>query len=125
MVTNSKARVQRGLHFSIIDEIDSILIDEARTPLIISGKSEQTNKIYRICDIVAKKLKRGKDLVDVSKFDFIAGYEEEEDGDYQYEPKTKTIALNLAGIDKIERAFKLKNLADPENIAILHTIKSQ
>lgn len=123
MVTNSKNRVQRGLHFSIIDEIDSILIDEARTPLIISGKGEQSNKVYRICDIVAKNLKRGKNLENVSKFDFIAGYEEEEDGDFQVDPKVKTIALNAAGINKIERCFKLNNFADPENLEIVHCMQ--
>lgn len=114
--------VLRGLHYAIIDEVDSILIDEARTPLIISGQSSKSTKIYEACDILAKQMTRGKDQEDFSKIDAIMGIEQEETGDFIVNEKDKIVNLTAQGIAKTEKFFHLKNLADPENLEIQHCI---
>ena len=114
--------VLRGLHYAIIDEVDSILIDEARTPLIISGHSDKSTRIYEACDILAKQMTRGKDVEDLSKIDAIMGIEQEETGDFVVNEKDKIVNLTAQGIEKTEKFFHLKNLADPENLEIQHCI---
>lgn len=114
--------VLRGLHYAIIDEVDSILIDEARTPLIISGQSDKSTKIYEACDILAKQMTRGEDVEDLSKIDAIMGIEQEETGDFVVNEKDKIVNLTAQGIAKTEKFFHLKNLADPENLEIQHCI---
>lgn len=114
--------VLRGLHYAIIDEVDSILIDEARTPLIISGQSDKSTKIYEACDILAKQMTRGKDEQDVSKIDYIMGEIQEEDGDFIVNEKDKLVNLTAQGVEKTEKFFHLNNLADPENLEIQHCI---
>ncbi len=114
--------VLRDLHFAIIDEVDSILIDEARTPLIISGQSGKSTKIYEACDILARQLKRGKDMADLSKIDAIMGIEQEETGDFIVNEKDKIVNLTAEGVSKVERFFSIENLADPENLEIQHCI---
>ncbi len=122
MVVYEKDLVQRGLHYAIIDEIDSILIDEARTPLIISGQSGKSTKIYDMCDILARQLKRGEDLPEFSKIDAIMGIEQEETGDFVVNEKDKVVTLTQAGIEKVEKFFQIDNLADPENLEIQHNV---
>ena len=122
MVIYKEQLVLRGLHYAIIDEIDSILIDEARTPLIISGQSGKSTKIYEACDILAKQLKRGKDQEEQSKLDIMMGIEQEEDGDFIVNEKDKIVNLTAEGVHKVERFFQIENLADPENLEIQHTI---
>ena len=114
--------VLRGLNYAIIDEVDSILIDEARTPLIISGQSDKSTRIYEACDILAKQMTRGKDVEDLSKIDAIMGIEQEETGDFVVNEKDKIVNLTAQGIEKTEKFFHLKNLADPENLEIQHCI---
>ena len=114
--------VLRGLNFAIIDEIDSILIDEARTPLIISGQSDKSTKLYEACDILAKQMTRGEDMEDLSKMDAIMGVEREETGDFIVNEKDKIVNLTEAGVAKVERFFRIENLADPENLEIQHNI---
>ncbi len=114
--------VLRSLHYAIIDEVDSILIDEARTPLIISGQSDKSTRIYEACDILAKQMTRGKDVEDLSKIDAIMGIEQEETGDFVVNEKDKIVNLTAQGIEKTEKFFHLKNLADPENLEIQHCI---
>ncbi len=114
--------VLRGLHFAIIDEVDSILIDEARTPLIISGQSDKSTKIYEACDILAKQMTRGEDVEDLSKIDAIMGIEQEETGDFIVNEKDKIVNLTQQGVEKTERFFHIENLADAENLEIQHCI---
>ena len=114
--------VLRELHYCIIDEVDSILIDEARTPLIISGQSGKSTKIYEACDILAKQMKRGKDVEDLSKIDAIMGIEQEETGDFLVNEKDKIVNLTAEGVAKVEKFFHLSNLADPDNLEIQHCI---
>ena len=114
--------VLRQLHFAIIDVVDSILIDEARTPLIISGQSGKSTDIYKYCDILAKQMKRGDDLEDLSKMDIIMGVEQVETGDFIVNEKDKVVNLTSAGVTKVERFFHIENLADPENLEIQHCI---
>ncbi len=114
--------VLRDLHFAIIDEVDSILIDEARTPLIISGQSGKSTKIYEACDILAKQMTRGEDMEDLTKIDAIMGVEREETGDFIVNEKDKVVNLTADGVEKVEKFFHLKNLADPENLEIQHCI---
>ncbi|WP_024865114.1 preprotein translocase subunit SecA [Butyrivibrio sp. FCS014] len=114
--------VLRGLHFCIIDEVDSILIDEARTPLIISGQSDKSTKLYEACDILAKQMTRGEDMEDLSKMDAIMGVEREETGDFIVNEKDKIVNLTEQGVAKVERFFRIENLADPENLEIQHNI---
>ena len=114
--------VLRGLHYAIIDEVDSILIDEARTPLIISGQSDKSTKIYEACDILAKQMTRGTAMEDLSKLDAIMGIEQEETGDFIVNEKDKIVNLTAQGVSKVERFFHLNNLADPQNLEIQHCI---
>lgn len=122
MATSRKDQVLRGLHYAIIDEADSILIDEARTPLIISSNSGKSTAIYTSCDILAHQMVRGKDLKEVSKIDLIAGERQEETGDFIVDEKDKIITLTAEGIQKAERFFHLENLADPEHLELQHCI---
>ncbi|MGN0165494.1 MAG: preprotein translocase subunit SecA [Lachnospiraceae bacterium] len=121
MVIYKEKLVQRGLHFAVIDEVDSVLIDEARTPLIISGQSGKSTKLYEVCDILARQLKQGT-ATDVSKMDMIMGQEVEETGDYVVDEKEKNVNLTEEGVKKVENFFKIDNLADPENLDIQHHI---
>ena len=114
--------VLRGLNFCIIDEIDSILIDEARTPLIISGQSDKSTKLYEACDILAKQMTRGEDMEELTKMDAIMGVEREETGDFIVNEKDKIVNLTEQGVAKVERFFRIENLADPENLEIQHNI---
>ena len=122
MVIYKEQLVLRGLHYAIIDEVDSVLIDEARTPLIISGQSGKSTKLYELCDILARQMKRGKDLEMLSKLDAIMGIEQEETGDFAVNEKDKIINLTAAGVAKVERFFNLENYADAENLEIQHNI---
>ncbi len=114
--------VIRELHYAIIDEVDSVLIDEARTPLIISGQSGKSTKIYEACDILAGQMKRGEDVEDLSKIDAIMGIEREETGDFIVNEKDKLVNLTAEGVSKVEKFFRINNLADPENLEIQHCI---
>ena len=122
MVIYKAQLVLRSLHYAIIDEVDSVLIDEARTPLIISGQSGKSTKLYEVCDILAKQMKRGEDMADLSKMDAIMGIEREETGDFIVNEKDKVVNLTAQGVDKVEKFFQIENLADPENIEIQHNI---
>ncbi len=122
MVVREDQLVQRELHYCIIDEVDSVLIDEARTPLIISGQSGKSTKLYEMCDILARQLKRGEDLPEFSKVDAIMGIEQEETGDFIVGEKDKVVNLTQDGIKKVEDFFKIDNLADPENLEIQHNV---
>ena len=122
MVIYKEQLVLRGLHYAIIDEVDSVLIDEARTPLIISGQSGKSTKLYEVCDILAKQMKRGQDMEDLSKMDAIMKIDREETGDFIVNEKDKVINLTEAGVAKVERFFQLTNLADPENMEIQHNV---
>ena len=122
MVIYKAQLVLRDLHYAIIDEVDSVLIDEARTPLIISGQSGKSTKLYEVCDILAKQMKRGEDMEDLSKMDAIMGVEREETGDFIVNEKDKVVNLTAQGVDKVEKFFQIENLADPENIEIQHNI---
>ena len=123
MVIYKEQLVQRDLHYAIIDEIDSILIDEARTPLIISGQSGKSTKLYELCDYVAHTLKRGEASKEFSKMDAIMGEEIEETGDFIVNEKDKIVHLTADGIKKVEQFFKIENLADPENLEIQHNME--
>ena len=123
MVIYKNQLVQRDLHYAIIDEIDSILIDEARTPLIISGQSGKSTKLYELCDYVAHTLKRGEASKEFSKMDAIMGEEIEETGDFIVNEKDKIVHLTADGIKKVEQYFKIENLADPENLEIQHNME--
>ena len=112
----------RGLHYAIIDEVDSVLIDEARTPLIISGQSGKSTKLYEACDILATQLKRGEDVPEYSKMDAIMGIEQEETGDFVVNEKDKVVNLTQEGVKKVEQFFKIDNLADAENLEIQHNV---
>jgi preprotein translocase subunit SecA len=114
--------VLRGLNFCIIDEVDSILIDEARTPLIISGQSDKSTKLYEACDILARQMERGEDMEELTKMDAIMGVEREETGDFIVNEKDKIVNLTERGVAKVERFFRIENLADPENLEIQHNI---
>ncbi|MBR3807330.1 MAG: preprotein translocase subunit SecA [Lachnospiraceae bacterium] len=122
MVIYKEQLVLRDLHYAIIDEVDSVLIDEARTPLIISGQSGKSTKLYEACDILARQMKRGADMADLSKMDIIMGVEREETGDFIVNEKDKVVNLTAAGVEKVERFFQIENLADPENLEIQHNI---
>ncbi|HJA11940.1 MAG TPA: preprotein translocase subunit SecA [Candidatus Mediterraneibacter merdipullorum] len=122
MVIYKEQLVQRGLHFAIIDEVDSVLIDEARTPLIISGQSGKSTKLYEACDILARQLQRGEASGEFSKINAIMGEEIEETGDFIVNEKEKTVNLTEDGVQKVEKFFHIDNLADPENLEIQHNI---
>ena len=122
MVIYKEQLVQRGLHYAIIDEVDSVLIDEARTPLIISGQSGKSTKLYEACDILAQQLTRGDDIPEYSKMDAIMGIEQEETGDFIVNEKDKLVNLTQQGVEKVEKFFHIDNLADPENLEIQHNV---
>ena len=122
MVIYKEQLVQRGLHYAIIDEVDSVLIDEARTPLIISGQSGKSTKLYEACDILAQQLTRGEDVPEYSKMDAIMGIEQEETGDFIVNEKDKLVNLTQQGVEKVEKFFHIENLADPENLEIQHNV---
>ena len=122
MVIYKEQLVQRGLHYAIIDEVDSVLIDEARTPLIISGQSGKSTKLYEACDILAKQLTRGEDVPEYSKMDAIMGIEQEETGDFIVNEKDKIVNLTQQGVHKVEQFFHIDNLADADNLEIQHNV---
>ena len=122
MVIYKEQLVLRDLHYAIIDEVDSVLIDEARTPLIISGQSGKSTRLYEACDILARQLKRGEDVPELTKMDAIMGIEQKETGDFVVNEKDKVVNLTEAGVSKVERFFQIENLADPENLEIQHNI---
>ncbi|MCD8119461.1 MAG: preprotein translocase subunit SecA [Lachnospiraceae bacterium] len=122
MVIYKEKLVQRGLHYAIVDEVDSVLIDEARTPLIISGQSGKSTKLYDACDILAQQMVKGTYKGEQSKMDMIMRQEEEEDGDFIVNEKDKVVSLTAAGVEKVEKFFHLDNLADAENLDIQHNI---
>lgn len=122
MVIYKEQLVQRGLHYAIIDEVDSVLIDEARTPLIISGQSGKSTKLYEVCDYLARVLKRGEASKEFSKMDALLGEEIEETGDFVVNEKDKIVTLTADGIKRVEEYFNIENLADPENLEIQHNI---
>lgn len=121
MVIYKEKLVQRGLNYAVIDEVDSVLIDEARTPLIISGQSGKSTKLYEVCDIIARQLKRGT-VTEVSQMDMLLGQDVVETGDYVVHEKEKQVNLTESGVKKVEEFFKIENLADPENQDIQHHI---
>ena len=122
MVIYKEQLVLRGLHYAIIDEVDSVLIDEARTPLIISGQSGKSTALYVMCDLLARQMKRGDDVQELTKMDAIMGVVQEETGDFVVNEKDKIINLTAAGMEKVERFFHIDNFADPENLEIQHNI---
>ena len=122
MAIYKKDIVLRELNYAIIDEVDSILIDEARTPLIISGQGTKSTSIYSMADMLAKQLHRGKDVEDLSKMDIIMGVIQEEDGDFVVNEKDKVVTLTENGVKETERFFHITNLADPENVEIQHSV---
>ena len=122
MVIYKEQLVQRGMKYAIIDEVDSVLIDEARTPLIISGQSGKSTKLYEACDILARQLERGEASGEFSKMNAIMGEDIEETGDFIVNEKEKTVNLTEEGVKKVEKFFHIDNLADPENLEIQHNI---
>ena len=122
MVIYKERLVQRDLNYAIIDEVDSVLIDEARTPLIISGQSGKSTELYRVCDILARQLKRGERKGEMTKMAAIMQEEIEETGDFIVDEKEKSVNLTEEGVHKVEKFFHLENLADPENLEIQHNI---
>ncbi len=121
MVIYKEQLVMRGLHYAIIDEVDSVLIDEARTPLIISGQSGKSTNLYQACDILARQLVRGKER-ELTKMELIMREEQQEEGDFVVNEKDKNINLTEQGVEKVERFFRIENLADAENMEIQHNI---
>ena len=122
MVIYKEQLVQRELAYAIIDEVDSVLIDEARTPLIISGQSGKSTKLYETCDILAQQLKRGEASGEVTKMTAILGEEITETGDFIVNEKDKVVTLTEEGVKKVEKFFHIENLSDPENLEIQHNI---
>ncbi|MCR1918950.1 preprotein translocase subunit SecA [Frisingicoccus caecimuris] len=122
MVVYKEKLVQRGLHYAIIDEVDSVLIDEARTPLIISGQSGKSTELYRACDILACQMERGEASGEMTKMTAIMGEEIIETGDYIVNEKEKNVSLTEDGVKKVEQFFHIDNLADAENLEIQHNI---
>lgn len=122
MVIYKEQLVQRGLHFAVIDEVDSVLIDEARTPLIISGQSGKSTKLYEACDVLARQMEKGEASGEFSKMNAIMGEDIEETGDFIVNEKEKTVNLTEDGVIKVEKFFHIENLADPDNLEIQHNI---
>ena len=122
MAIYKKDQVLRGLNYCIIDEVDSVLIDEARTPLIISGQSDKSTKLYEACDILAKQLIKGTFKPELSKMDILMGEKVEEDGDYIVDEKEKSVTLTEQGVRKVEQFFNIDNLSSPNNIDIEHNV---
>ena len=121
MVVYKEQLVQRSLHYAIIDEVDSVLIDEARTPLIISGQSGKSTKLYEMCDIFVRQLTKGT-AKELSKMDILMNEEQQETGDYVVDEKDKNANLTEEGVRKAERFFQVENLADPDNLELQHNI---
>ena len=122
MVIYKKDLVQRELNYAIVDEVDSVLIDEARTPLIISGQSGKSTDLYKACDVLARQMQRGTSDGELSKIDAIMGIDIEEDGDFLVNEKDKQVMLTTEGVKKVEQFFHIKNLADAENLEIQHNV---
>ena len=122
MVVYKEQKVQRGHAYAIVDEVDSILIDEARTPLIISGQSGKSTKLYEMCDILARQMERGTANPELSKMDAIMGVDIEEDGDFLVNEKDKIVTLTAQGIEKVEKFFHIDNYADAENLELQHNV---
>ena len=122
MVIYKEQLVQRDLHYAIVDEVDSVLIDEARTPLIISGQSGKSTELYRMCDLLARRMKRGEGDGELSKMDAIMGMDVEEDGDFLVNEKDKQVMLTAQGVKEVENFFHIDNLADSDNLEIQHNI---
>ena len=122
MVVYKEQLVQRGLSYCIIDEVDSVLIDEARTPLIISGQSGKSTRLYEMCDILARQMERGTANPELSKMDAIMGVDIEEDGDFLVNEKDKIVTLTAQGIEKVEKFFHIDNYADAENLELQHNV---
>ena len=122
MVMYKKDLVQRDLHYTIVDEVDSVLIDEARTPLIISGQGTKSTDLYKACDALAQNMERGTSDGELSKIDAIMGVDIEEDGDFLVNEKDKQVMLTTEGVKKVEEFFHIKNLANPKNLEIQHNI---
>lgn len=122
MVIYKEEMVQRGLHYSIIDEVDSVLIDEARTPLIISGSSGKSTKLYQAADMIARRLEKGEVLNEMTKLSALMQEEIQEEGDFVVDEKAKAVTLTEEGVRKVEQYFKIENLADPENMEIQHHV---
>ena len=122
MVIYKEQLVQRELNYAIIDEVDSVLIDEARTPLIISGQSGKSTKLYEVCDILAKQLERGEASGEMTKMTAIMGEEITETGNFIVNEKDKIVNLTEQGVKKVEDFFHIENLADPENLEIQHNV---
>jgi preprotein translocase subunit SecA len=122
MVIYKEQLVQRGLHYAIVDEVDSVLIDEARTPLIISGQSGKSTRLYEACDILAGQLVRGKESAELTKMAALMKEEIEETGDFIVNEKDKNVNLTEEGVKKVEEFFHIENLADAENLEIQHNI---
>ena len=122
MVVFENQMVLRDLHYCIIDEVDSVLIDEARTPLIISGQSGKSTKLYEACDLLARQLTRGEDMPEMSKMDAIMGLEREETGDFIVNEKDKIVTLTAQGVEKVEKFFHIDNLSDADNLEIQNNI---
>ena len=122
MAIYKEQMVLRDLNYCIIDEVDSVLIDEARTPLIISGQSGKSTKLYEVCDVLARQLTRGEESAEFNKFNAIMGEEIEETGDFIVNEKDKVVNLTADGVKKVEEFFHIENLADPENLEIQHNI---
>lgn len=122
MVIYKEQLVQRGLNFAVVDEVDSVLIDEARTPLIISGQSGKSTRLYEACDILARQLVKGKVSGELTKMAAIMNEDIEEEGDFVVNEKDKLVNLTAEGVEKVENFFKIENLADPENLEIQHNI---
>lgn len=122
MVIYKEQLVQRELHYAIVDEVDSVLIDEARTPLIISGQSGKSTDLYRMCDYLARRMQRGSSDGEISKLDMMTGVDIEEDGDFLVNEKDKNVMLTAQGVKEVEKFFHIKNLADAENLDIQHNM---
>ena len=122
MVIYKEQLVQRELHYAIVDEVDSVLIDEARTPLIISGQSGKSTELYKMCDYLARRMKRGSSDGEISKMDLLMRVDIEEDGDFLVNEKDKQVMLTAQGVKEVEQFFHIENLADPENLEIQHNI---
>jgi preprotein translocase subunit SecA len=122
MVIYKEQLVQRQLHYAIVDEVDSVLIDEARTPLIISGQSGKSTDLYRMCDYLARRMQKGTSDGEISKLDMMSGIEIEEDGDFLVNEKDKNVMLTAQGVKEVEKFFHIDNLADADNLDIQHNM---
>ena len=124
MVTRKENMVQRDLHYAIIDEVDSVLIDEARTPLIISGSGSKSTELYRVADLFVKKLKKGRILNEAEAMNALMKEEIQEEGDFVLDEKAKSVVLTQEGVEKAEKFFAVENLSDPENLELQHHINN-